>query len=105
MTLRCHARGDPKPTFSWITPGGSFVNVTKTIYDKIDIFDDDDDDDSRRVSGKMLQNDGSLLLFNTRVDDSGVYKCIATNVAGEDENSVNVTVTKGEHTQFSSSGK
>lgn len=91
VTLRCHARGYPKPTFFWITPEGYFVNATKPIYE-IEFLDDD----SKRLRGKMLQNDGSLLLFNTRVHDSGVYKCVAANVAGESESSVNVTVTEGE---------
>ncbi|XP_044169164.1 uncharacterized protein LOC122953369 isoform X1 [Acropora millepora] len=89
VTLHCHARGYPKPTFFWITPEGGFVNATRPIYE-FEIFDDD----SIRVRGKMLQNDGSLLLFNTRVYDSGVYKCVAVNVAGESEGSVNVTVTE-----------
>ena len=91
MTLRCHARGYPKPTFFWITPEGDFVNATRAIREFEYL-----DDDSKRVRGKMLQNDGSLLLFNTRVYDSGVYKCVAVNVAGESEGFVNVTVTEGE---------
>ncbi|KAK2556683.1 Angiopoietin-1 receptor [Acropora cervicornis] len=89
VTLRCHARGYPKPTFFWITPEGDFVNATRAIREFEYL-----DDDSKRVRGKLLQNDGSLLLFNTRVYDSGVYKCVAVNVAGESEGFVNVTVTE-----------
>ena len=44
----------------------------------------------------MLQNDGSLLIFYTRVADQGMYKCIATNILGHDVGKVNLTVREGE---------
>ena len=90
MTLTCHANGLPEPTFTWIAPDGAFINATASIYD-IEILDDD----SQNKRGKVLQNDGSLLIFDTRVDDQGIYKCVAINVMGKDEKSVNLTVRKG----------
>ena len=44
----------------------------------------------------MLQKDGSLLIFYTRVADQGMYKCIATNILGHDVGKVNLTVREGE---------
>ena len=44
----------------------------------------------------MLQKDGSLWIFYTRVADQGMYKCIATNILGHDMGKVNLTVREGE---------
>ena len=86
MTLTCHARGLPVPTFTWILPDGSPVNATKSVYE-IEIPE---------TRGAKLQEDGSLLVFNTHVRNTGIYKCVAINVMGKDERSVNLTVREGE---------
>ena len=44
----------------------------------------------------MLQKDGSLSIFYTRVADQGMYKCIATNILGHDVGKVTLTVREGE---------
>ncbi|KAL9950786.1 hypothetical protein ACROYT_G043346 [Oculina patagonica] len=87
VTLTCHADGLPEPTYTWITPDGYAVNATASVYE-IEILDDD----SQNKRGKTLQKDGSLLIFNTRVHDQGIYKCVAINVMGQDKGSVNLTV-------------
>ena len=88
MTLKCHASGLPVPTFAWMTPDGYYINATKSVYET-------PDDDSQNTRGKKLEKDGSLLVFNTRVHDQGIYKCVAFNVMGKDERSVNLTVREG----------
>ena len=90
MTLTCHASGLPQPTFTWITPNGHAVNATASVHESEDL-----DDGSENIRGKILQEDGSLLIFNTRDDDQGVYKCVAINVMGRDERRVNLTVEEG----------
>ena len=90
MTLACDASGLPQPTFSWITPDGHTVNATAPFYASEVL-----DDGSENRRGKILQEDGSLLIFNTRDLDQGVYKCVATNVMGRDEGTVNLTVKEG----------
>ena len=92
MTLVCHASGLPQPTFSWITPDGHAVNATTPVYESEVL-----DDGSENRRGKIVQEDGSLLIFNTRVADEGVYKCVAINVMGEDIKSVNLTVKEGKN--------
>ena len=53
------------------------------------------EDNSRDITRNMLQNDGSLLIFYTRVADQGMYKCIATNILGDDVGKVNLIVREG----------
>ena len=90
VTLTCHASGLPQPTFTWITPDGHAVNATAPFYERKVL-----EDGSENRRGKILQDDGSLLIFNTRDIDQGVYKCVAINVMGQDERSVNLTVEEG----------
>ena len=92
MTLTCHASGLPQPTFTWITRDGHAVNATAPSYESEVL-----DDGSEIRKGKIVQEDGSLLIFNTRVVDQGVYKCVAINVMGQDNKSVNLTVKEGKN--------
>ena len=88
LTLQCHARGLPPPAFAWVTPNGYYINATKSVYETLD-------DDSQNTRGKKLQKDGSLLVFNTRVHDQGLYKCVAINVMQKDERRANLTAREG----------
>ena len=91
VTLACHATGLPDPTLTWIMPDGESVNATSLIYE-IEVLDDG----THKTRGKMLLKDGSLLVFDTRVHDQGIYKCVAVNVVGKDERNVSLTIRKGE---------
>ena len=90
MTLTCQASGLPQPTFIWITPDGHTVNLTAPVYESEILVDG-----SENGRGKILQEDGSLLIFNTVEGDQGIYNCVAINVVGQDKTSVNLTVKKG----------
>ena len=90
MTLTCQASGLPQPTFTWITPDGHAVNATAPVYENEVLGDG-----SENRRGKILQEDGSLLIFNTGVVDGGVYNCVAKNVVGQDKKSVNLTIKEG----------
>ena len=92
MTLTCHASGLPQPTFTWITPDGHAVNATAPVYESEVL-----DDGSENRRGKIVQEDGSLLIFNAGVVDQGVYKCVAINVVGQDIKAVNLTVKEGKN--------
>ena len=91
VKLTCRASGLPEPMFSWITPDGTLVNSTVSDPNLEHL-----EGNSRDITRNMLQNDGSLLIFYTRVADQGMYKCIATNILGHDVGKVNLTVREGE---------
>ena len=90
MTLTCRAYALPEPTFTWITPDGKTVNATTSFYENKTL-----DDGSEYRRGKILQQDGSLLIFGTIVQDQGTYKCMAINDVGMDKRKVTLTVSKG----------
>ena len=90
VTLACHAEGLPEPTITWVTPDEQVVTAANETLETTTL-----DDGSKFVRGKKMLQDGSLLIYNTRDNDDGIYKCIAKNVVGTDEKSVNVTVRDG----------
>ncbi|TRZ02412.1 hypothetical protein DNTS_034467 [Danionella cerebrum] len=67
--LPCVAQGVPKPSVSWLKNG--------TILQ---------DDSQYRIS------DGALTLYQVGVSDQGVYVCMATNIAGKAEASIQLHV-------------
>ncbi|KAK2835266.1 hypothetical protein Q5P01_015750 [Channa striata] len=72
-TLSCEATGTPKPSVSWTKNG----RVISTEQDQ---------------NMYRLLSSGSLVIIAPTVEDSAVYKCVASNEAGEDSKSINLTV-------------
>ncbi|XP_029776920.1 hemicentin-2, partial [Suricata suricatta] len=71
LTLECECRAVPPPTISWYKDGRPVTPSPRL-----------------RVLGE-----GRLLQIQpTRVSDSGRYLCVATNVAGEDDQDFNVLI-------------
>ncbi|XP_054650667.1 immunoglobulin superfamily member 10 isoform X2 [Dunckerocampus dactyliophorus] len=56
--LNCSADGHPKPEITWILPNGT-----------------------RRTGGHNSQ-DGTLVIYNSRIEDAGKYRCGAKNIMG-----------------------
>lgn len=63
--LECQAQGLPHPQVSWVLPNHTVVQTVSTRKQRL-----------------MLFSNGTLHMKQTTLPDSGVYKCIANNVAG-----------------------
>ncbi|XP_034035488.1 hemicentin-1 [Thalassophryne amazonica] len=72
-TLSCEATGIPKPTVRW-TKNGREINT-----------------DHNQNMYRLLSS-GSLVVIVPTVEDTALYECVASNEAGEDIRSVNLTV-------------
>ncbi|XP_053178575.1 hemicentin-1 [Scomber japonicus] len=72
-TLSCEATGIPKPTVSWMKNGRTInTDQNQNMY--------------------RLLSSGSLVVIAPTVDDTAVYECVASNEAGVDSKSINLTV-------------
>jgi len=68
LRLSCTAEGDPEPEVMWL------INNTEVTSDRVVI------------------GNGSLVIYNTSVSDSGAYSCVARNSAGVVQYTVPVVV-------------
>lgn len=76
VNLECRAQGLPHPQINWVLPNQTVVQVV-----------------SFREQRLMLFNNGTLHLKQTSYSDSGIYRCIASNVAGAATISIRLHVT------------
>lgn len=77
MVLTCTTSGTPAPQVLWQRVDGDVVdNITDTLR--------------IRVSGSHPQF--QLQINDIEPDDEGVYRCLASNVAGEDFEDLSVEV-------------
>lgn len=65
LTLFCDGKGDPTPTVTWSINGTSIESSSEV-----------------RILGEKHR---FIQIPNITLDDRGVYRCEARNVAGEDE--------------------
>ncbi|NWW37465.1 HMCN1 protein, partial [Panurus biarmicus] len=71
LELDCSARGTPSPTITWFKDGQPV---------------------GEESGHKVLLNGQKLVISEAQVSDSGRYKCVAANKAGEYEKEFDVTV-------------
>ncbi|KAJ0027094.1 hypothetical protein NQD34_018094 [Periophthalmus magnuspinnatus] len=76
VTLRCKARGDPDPVIHWIAPDGRLMS------------------NSTRAN---VHQDGTLDILISTVKDSGLFTCVASNPAGEAQQTVDLIIDKLPH--------
>ncbi|KAK5847724.1 hypothetical protein PBY51_016831 [Eleginops maclovinus] len=72
VTLRCHAKGEPKPVITWISPTH---RVISPAIDKYQVLDD-----------------GTLVVQRVQRFDGGNYTCMSRNNAGQDNKVVRLEV-------------
>ncbi|CAB1458693.1 unnamed protein product [Pleuronectes platessa] len=76
VTLRCKARGDPDPIIHWIAPDGRLMSNS---------------------SRATVHTDGTLDILISTVKDSGSFTCVASNPAGEAQQTVDLVIAKLPH--------
>lgn len=77
----------------WILPDGKTVKTNQSHTDKTDILDDG----TKKEKIKKVLPDNSLLITDTGITDSGLYRCFAENDLGNATGVVNVTVHDGRY--------
>ncbi|XP_068126018.1 matrix-remodeling-associated protein 5 [Hyperolius riggenbachi] len=76
LILTCDAHANPDAEVNWILPNNIIINLG-----------------TNKTSAYFLNN-GSMLIPNTKITDSGLYRCIAVNQYGADSYSVQVAILK-----------
>ncbi|XP_026766306.3 matrix-remodeling-associated protein 5-like isoform X1 [Pangasianodon hypophthalmus] len=76
VNLDCQTQGLPHPQISWVLPNQTVVQSVSTREQRLMIF-----------------SNGTLHMKQTSYPDSGIYKCIASNVAGAATMSIRLHVT------------
>uniref|UniRef100_A0A8C9DLV3 Hemicentin-1 n=1 Tax=Prolemur simus TaxID=1328070 RepID=A0A8C9DLV3_PROSS len=71
LELECQVIGSPPPTIMWLKDG--------QLIDERDGF-------------KILLNGRKLIIAQAQVSDTGLYRCVATNTAGDHKKEFEVTV-------------
>ncbi|XP_051566264.1 matrix-remodeling-associated protein 5-like [Myxocyprinus asiaticus] len=74
--MECQAQGLPTPNISWVLPDHSVVHSVSSTESRV-----------------MLLVNGTLQIKHTNYLDRGIYKCIASNVAGADMLSVRLQIS------------
>ncbi|XP_078696567.1 uncharacterized protein LOC144924834 isoform X6 [Branchiostoma floridae x Branchiostoma belcheri] len=81
VTRDCHAKGHPLPSVAWVKDG------SEDILDVEEVEGEDEHDDH-----KILR----LTIDEMRAEDEGLYRCVATNVAGSHDRKVTISIAEEE---------
>ncbi|XP_075052579.1 matrix-remodeling-associated protein 5 [Mixophyes fleayi] len=76
ISLACNAFANPDAEVNWILPNNNIINS------------------GTNKSGAYFLNDGTLMIPNTKLTNSGLYRCIAINQYGTDQHSMQVTILR-----------
>ncbi|XP_053566017.1 immunoglobulin superfamily member 10 [Bombina bombina] len=76
VNVKCQAEGRPFPTITWILANNGTI-ASETTVNNLRVF---------------MQSNGTLTIKSTTIYDRGIYKCIATNQAGDDTLTVKIQV-------------
>uniref|UniRef100_A0A3P9A7Y1 Ig-like domain-containing protein n=1 Tax=Esox lucius TaxID=8010 RepID=A0A3P9A7Y1_ESOLU len=76
LSLNCGVTGSPDPEINWILPDGHIISHTANS------------------SRALVYSNGTLRVLESRLTDSGYYKCVAMNQHGVDSLVTKVTLTR-----------
>ncbi|XP_053624713.1 protein sidekick isoform X3 [Plodia interpunctella] len=77
IVLECNVQGTPLPSITWYKDARkiSSVGIEAAETDNADVYDGD--------GRYRVEVNRSLVITNLRMEDMGIYQCIASNEAGE----------------------
>ncbi|PIO27622.1 hypothetical protein AB205_0091120 [Aquarana catesbeiana] len=75
INLKCQAEARPFPTITWILSNETIASEKSAHNHKV-----------------FVQTDGTLIIKEVSIYDRGIYKCLATNIAGSDTFTVRIQV-------------
>ncbi|XP_075058085.1 immunoglobulin superfamily member 10 [Mixophyes fleayi] len=75
INVKCQAEGRPFPTITWILANETIASEKS--------------DNNHKV---FVHSDGTLTIREVTIYDRGIYKCLATNIAGADTFTVKIQV-------------
>ncbi|XP_077344280.1 immunoglobulin superfamily member 10 [Lithobates pipiens] len=75
INLKCQAEARPFPTITWILSNETIASEKSAHNHKV-----------------FVQTDGTLIIKEVSIYDRGIYKCLATNIAGADTFTVRIQV-------------
>ncbi|KAM5165132.1 immunoglobulin superfamily member 10 [Mantella aurantiaca] len=75
INLKCQTEGRPFPTITWILANETIASEMSAPNNKA-----------------FVQSDGTLIIKEVSIYDRGIYKCLATNIAGADTFTVKIQV-------------
>ncbi|KAM8954057.1 immunoglobulin superfamily member 10 isoform 2-T2 [Pelodytes ibericus] len=75
VNIQCQAEGRPFPTITWILANETIASESPMSNKKA-----------------FVQPDGTLIIKEVTIYDRGIYKCLATNIAGADTSTVRIQV-------------
>uniref|UniRef100_A0A8C5M088 Matrix remodeling associated 5 n=1 Tax=Leptobrachium leishanense TaxID=445787 RepID=A0A8C5M088_9ANUR len=76
VTMDCSASGVPTPHISWIFPDRKIMRTVSTTESRV-----------------MFYENGTLAIKDITFTDRGIFKCLASNVAGADSLTVRVHIS------------
>ncbi|KAI8517000.1 hypothetical protein Bbelb_055810 [Branchiostoma belcheri] len=79
VTRDCHAKGHPLPSVAWVKDG------SEDILDVEEVEGENEHEDH-----KILR----LTIDEMRAEDEGLYRCVATNVAGSHDRKVTISIAE-----------
>ena len=93
VTFTCVANANPRAVIQWSFNGNMLRNISDTDGSRYYITNETEGNCLVTDHPSQCETSSTLEIVNTELADSGIYTCNASNAAGADTVSANLTVT------------